>query len=210
MSKLTSCFFTTGPNKLKLIRTMGCGDLRMLDSYCTYVNEMRILFYPVSKGTSFNRLCISSVQFSPVAQSCPTLYDPMNHSMPGLSVHHQLPKITQTHAHRIGDAIQPSHPLSSPSHLAPIPPSIRVFSNESTLRMRWPNYWNFSYSISPSNEHPGLISFRMDWLDLLAVQGTLKSLLQHHSSKINFSALNFLHSPTLTSIHDHWKNHSLD
>ncbi|KAB0376028.1 hypothetical protein FD755_012671 [Muntiacus reevesi] len=95
--------------------------------------------------------------------------------------------------------------------LHPIPPSIRVFSNESTLHMRWPKYWSFSFSIKPSNEHPGLISFRMDWLDLLAVQGTVKSLLQHHSSKsINSSALSFLHSPTLTSIHDHWKNHSLD
>ena len=95
--------------------------------------------------------------------------------------------------------------------LPPIPPSIRVFSNESTLRMRWPKYWSFSFNISPSNEHPGLISFRMDWLDLLAVQGTLKSLIQHHSSKsINSSVLSFLHSPTLTSIHDHWKNHNLD
>ena len=93
--------------------------------------------------------------------------------------------------------------------LPPVPPSIRVFSNESTLHMRWPKYWSFSFSISPSNEHPGLVSFRMDWLDLLAVQGTLKSLLQHHKS-INSSALSVLHSPTLTSIHDHWKNHSLD
>ena len=92
--------------------------------------------------------------------------------------------------------------------LPPISPSIRVFSNDSTLRMRWPKYWSFSFSISPSNEHPGLISFRMDWLDLLAVQGTLKSLLQHHSSKA--SVLSLLHSPTLTSIHDHWKNHSPD
>ena len=94
--------------------------------------------------------------------------------------------------------------------LPPIPPSIRVFSNESTLRMRWPKYWRFSFSISPSNEHPGRISFRMDWLDLLAVQGTLKSVLQHHSSKASILlTLSFLHSPTLTSIHDHWKNHSL-
>ena len=100
------------------------------------------------------------------------------------------------------------HPLLL---LPPIPPSIRVFSNESTLRMRWPKYWSFNFSISPSNEHPRLVSFRMDWLDLLAVQGTLKSLLQHHSSKASiFLALSFLHSPTLTSIHDHWKNHSLD
>ena len=107
----------------------------------------------------------------------------MHRSTPGLPIHHQLPEFTQTHAHRVGDAIQPSHPPLSPSPLPPIPTSIRVFSNESALRMRWPKYWSFSFSISPSNEHPGLISFRMDWLDLLAVQGTLKSLLQHHSSK---------------------------
>ena len=118
--------------------------------------------------------------FSSVTQSCPTLCDPMNGSTPGLPVHHQLPESTQTHVHCIGDAIQPSHPLSSPSPPAPIPPSIRVSSNESTFHMRWPKYRSFSFSISPSNEHPGLISFRMDWLDLLAVQGTLKSLLQHH------------------------------
>ena len=107
----------------------------------------------------------------------------MNRSMPSLPVHHQLQEFTQTHAHRVGDAIQLSHPLSSPLFLPPIHPSIRVFSNESTLRMRWPKFWSFSFSISPSNEYPGLISFRMDTLDLLAVQGTLKSLLQHHSSK---------------------------
>ena len=105
----------------------------------------------------------------------------MNCSTPGLPVHHQLLEFTQTLVHQVGDAIQPSHPLSS-LLLPPIPPSIRVFSNESTVRRRWPKYWSFSFSISPSNEHPGLISFRMDWLDLLAVQGTLKSL-QHHSSK---------------------------
>ena len=107
----------------------------------------------------------------------------MNRSMPGLLVHHQLPEFTQTHAHRVIDAIQPSHPLSSPPPPAPVPPSIRVFSNESILHMRWPKYWSFSFSISPTNEHTGLISFRMDWLDLLAVQGTLNSLVQHHSSK---------------------------
>ena len=107
----------------------------------------------------------------------------MNRSTLGLPVHYQLSEFTQTHVHWIGDAIQPSHPLSSPSFPAPIPPSIRVFSNESTLRMRWPKYWSFSFSISPSNEHPGLISFRVDWLDHLSVQGTLKSLLQHDSSK---------------------------
>ena len=107
----------------------------------------------------------------------------MNRSTPGLPVHHQLPEFTHTHFHRVDDAIQPSHPLSSPSPPPPISPSIRAFSNESTLRTRWPKYWSFSFSIIPSKEHPRLISFRMDWLDLLAVQGTLKSLLQHHSSK---------------------------
>ena len=102
---------------------------------------------------------------------------------PGLPVHHQLPESTQTHVHWISDAIQPSHPLLSPSPPASIFPSIRVISDESALHIRWPKDWSFSFNISPSNEYPGLISFRMDWLDLLAVQGTLKSLLQHHSSK---------------------------
>ena len=129
-----------------------------------------------------------TVQFSSAAQSCPTLCDPMNHSTPGLPVHHQLPEFTQTHVHWVG---VPSNHLIL-CHLLlllpPIPPSIRVFSNErpgsfSTLRMRWPKYWSFSFSISPSSEHGGLISFRMDWLDCLAVQGTLKSFLQHHSSE---------------------------
>ena len=123
------------------------------------------------------------MQFSSVAQSCLTLCDPTNHSTPGLPVHHQLLEFTQTHVHRVSDAIQPSHPLSSPSPLVPNPSQHRVFSNESTLRMRWPKYLTFSLSIIPSKEIPGLISFRMDWLDLLAVQGTRKSLLQHHSSK---------------------------
>ena len=101
--------------------------------------------------------------------------------------------------------------LCRPLLLPAIPPSIRVVSNESTLCLRWPKCWNFGFSISPSKEHLGLISFRMDWLDLLEIQGTLKNLLQHHQFKsINSSALSFLHSPILTSIYDHWKNHSLD
>ena len=124
----------------------------------------------------------SSVQFSRSVVS-DSACDPMNRSTPGLPVHHHLPEFTQTHVHWVSDTIQPSHPLSSPSPPAPIPPSIRVFSNESTLCMKCPKYWSFSFSISPSKEIPGLISFRMDWLDLLAVQGTIKSLLQHHSSK---------------------------
>ena len=122
-------------------------------------------------------------QFSSVAQSCLTLCDLMNCSTSGLPVHYQLPEFNQTRIHR---SVMPSSHLIFCRPLLllpPIPPSIRVFSNESTLRMRWPKYWSFSYSIIPSKEIPGLISFRMDWLDLLAVQGTLKSLLQHHSSK---------------------------
>ena len=108
----------------------------------------------------------------------------MNHSTPGLPVHHQLLESTQTHVHRVGDAIQPSHPLSSPSPPAPNPSQHQglfqwVNSSHEVAKV----YWSFSFNISPSNEHPGLISFRMDWLVLLAVQGTLKSLLQHHSSK---------------------------
>ena len=124
-----------------------------------------------------------SVQFSSVAQLCPTICDPMNRNTPGIPVHHQLPESTQIHVHPVGDAIQPSHPLSSPLPLPSIFPSIRVFSNESNLHVRWPKYFSFSFNINPSHEHSGLISLRMDWLDLLAVQGTLKSLLQNHSSE---------------------------
>ena len=103
--------------------------------------------------------------------------------MPGLPIHHQLQEFTQTHVHQVSDAIQPSHPLSSPFPPPSIFPSIRVLSNELVLPIGWPKYWSFSFSVSPSNEYSGLISFRMDWLDLLAVQGTLKSLLQYHISK---------------------------
>ena len=118
-----------------------------------------------------------------MARSCLTLCDAMNHSSPGLPIHHQLPEFIQTHVHRVGDAVQPSHPLSSPSPPALNPSQQQGLIHESTLHMRWPKYWSFSFSISPSNEYSGLISFRMDWLDLFAIQGTLKSPLQHHSSK---------------------------
>ena len=121
--------------------------------------------------------------FSSVAQSCPTLCDPMDCSTPGFLVHHQLLKPTKTHIHCI---VMPSNHLILCHPLLLLPsifPIIKVFSNESILHIRWPKYWSFSFSIRPTNEHPGLISFRMDWLDLLAVQGTLKSLLQHHNSK---------------------------
>ena len=131
----------------------------------------------------------------------------MDCSTPGLPVHHQLPEPTQLMS--IESVMPSSHlilcrPLL---FLPPIPPSISVFSNESTFRMRWPNYWSFSFSISPSNEHPGLVSYRMDWLDLLAVQGSLKSILQHHSSKASI----LWHSVFfMVQLYDDWKNHSFD
>ena len=148
--------------------------------------------------SAFTASLVTSVQFSSVIQSCPTLCDPMNRSTPGLPVHHQPQSSLRL---KSIESVMPSsylilcRPLLL---LSSISPSIRIFSNKSNLLMRWPKYWSFSFSTSPSNEHPGLISFRMDWLDLLAVQGTLKSLPQHHSSKASI-----LHSPTLTSIHDH-------
>ena len=132
---------------------------------------------------------ISTVQFSSVAQSCTTLCDPMDCSTPGLPVFHQLPEFTQTHVHRVDDAIQPSHPLSSPSSPAPNPSQHQSLFQWVNSSHEVAKYWNFTFSISPSNEHPGLDSFRMDWLDLLAVQGTLKSLLQHHSSKASILQL---------------------
>ena len=122
----------------------------------------------------------TSFQFSSVAQSCPTLCDPMNCSTPDLLIHHKLLEFTQTHAHRVGDATSHLILCCPLLLLPPIPPSIRVFSNVSTLHMRWPKYWSFSFSIITSKEHPGLIPFRMDWLDLLAVQGTpLDSIIMY-------------------------------
>ena len=132
-------------------------------------------------------MAISSVQLLSHVRLC----DPMDCNMPGLPVRPQLLELAHTHVHQVGDAIQPSHPRSSPSPTAPNPSSHQSLFHEPTLLMRWPKDWSFSFRISPSKEIPGLISFRMDWLDLLAVQGTLKSLLQHHSPKasiLRFSA----------------------
>ena len=154
-------------------------------------------------------LCLA--QFSSVAQSCLTLCDPMT------TAHQASLSITNCQNQpkpMYIESVMPSNHLILCRPLLlllPIPPNIRVFSKESALHIRWPKYWRFSFNISPSNEHPGLISFRMDWLDLLGVQGTLKSLVQHHSSKaLILWCSAFFCSPTLTSIHDHWENHSLD
>ena len=150
-----------------------------------------------------SKIYLRSVQFRSVTQSCPTLCDPIDCSMPGFSVHHQLPEVAQNHVHPVSaspNQLILCHPL-----LPSVLPSIRVFSNELALRIRWPKYWSFSFTISPSNEYSRLISFSIDWLDLLAVQGTLKSLLQHHSSKASV-----LQRSAFTSIRDYWKNHSFD
>ena len=152
-----------------------------------------------------------SVQFSSVSQSCPTLCNPIDCSTPGFPVHHQCPELTQTNVRQVSDAIQPSHPLSAPSPLPSVFSSLGVFSSESVLSIRWPKYWSFSFSSNPSNEYPELISFRIDCLDLLAVQGTLKSLLQYHSSKASilrhsaFFIVQLSH-PYMTT----GKNHSFD
>ena len=145
-----------------------------------------------------------------VAKSCLTLCDPMNCTTPGFPVLHYLPEFAQTHVHWVRD---PSNYLilCSPILLWPsIFASITIFWSELALHIMWPKYWSFSFRISPSNEYSGLISFRIDWFDLLIVQGTLKSLTTPQFKSINYSALSFLYSPTLTFIHDHWKNHSFD
>ena len=140
---------------------------------------------------------------SSVAQ-CLTLCNPVDCSTPGFPVQHQLPELAQTHVHI--KSVMPSNHLILCCSLLLLPsifPSIRVFSNESVFHIRWPKYWSFSFSISLSNEYSGLISFRIDWLDLLAIQGTLKSF-QHHSSKASIWRSSLLYSPALTSIHDYW------
>ena len=155
-----------------------------------------------------HKQCLS-VQFSSVAQSCPTLCDPwITACQASLSITNSLSSLRLTF---IKSVMPSSHLiLCRPFLLPPIPPSIRVFSNESTLHMRWPKYWSFSFSIIPFKEILGLISFRMDCLDLLAVQGTLKSLFQHHSSKASILWHSAFFTVQLSSIHDHRKNHSLN
>ena len=152
-----------------------------------------------------------SQSVSSVAQLCPILCDPMDCSVPGFPVHHKLPELDQTHVHRVGNAIQPSHPLSSPS-----PPAFNLAQHQGLFQ--WVSSSHqvakiLKFQLQPqlSNEYSGLISFRIDWLDLLAAKGTLKSLLQHHSLKSSVvQHSSFLCGPTLTSIHDYWKNHSFD
>ena len=158
-------------------------------------------------------LVFSSLQsmlhtISSIAQSCPTLWDPMDCRTPGLPVHHQLLEFSQTHAHWVGDPIQPSHPLLSPS-----PPAFNHSQQQGLLKWvssshQWPKYWSFSFRISPSDEYSGLISFRMHWLDLLAVGQESSPTSQFKS--INSSELSLLYGLTLTSIHDYGKNHSFD
>ena len=157
-------------------------------------------------------LCVSWIGCLSVVQSCLTLCDLMNCSTPGFPVLHHLLEFAQIHVNWVSDAIQPSHPLLSPLLLPSLFPSIRVFSNKLGLYIRWPKYWSFCFSISPSNEYSGLISFRINRSYVLAVQGTLKSLLQHHSSKasIDASVLSLHYGPILTSICDYWKNYSFD
>ena len=147
--------------------------------------------------------------FSSVAQLCPTLCDLKNCSTPDFPVHHQLPKLAQTHLHWVSDAIQPSHLLSSLSPPASSFVSICLFKWVSSSHQVAKD-WSFSFSISPSNEYSGLISFRIDWLELPAIQGTLKSSPTPQFKSINSSVLSLLYGTTLTSIHDYWKNHSFD
>ena len=164
-----------------------------------FIPESHRCNYRIRKSLNIHKV-FTSYTFSSVAQWCPSLCDPMNRSTPGLRVHHKLLEFTQTHVHPVGDAIQPSHPLSSPSPPAPNPSKHQGLFQWVNSSREVPKYWNFSFNISPSNQHPGLISFRMDWLDLLEVQGTLKSLLQPQFKSINSSALSFLHCSTFTSI----------
>ena len=158
----------------------------------------------------FTGMIISSVQFSSVAQSCPTLCDPMDSSTAGLPVHHQLLEPTQTHVHWVGDAIQHLILCRPLLPLPPVFPSVRVFSNESAFCTKCPNYWSFSFNNSPSNAHSGLISLGWTGWNSLRSKGLSESSPSPQFKSINSSVLSFFYSPTLSSICDYWKNHSLD
>ena len=160
---------------------VGWDSFRMIQVHYIYC-AIYFYYYYIS-FTSDHQALDPRSSVSLVDQSCLILCNPMNRSTPGLLAHHQLPEFTETHVHRVSDAIQPSHPLSSPSPPAPNPYQHQSLFQWVNTSMKWPKYWSFSFNIIPSKEIPGLFSFRMDWLDLLSVQGTLKRLLQHHSSK---------------------------
>ena len=167
----------------------------------------RILFY--THFLCFWIPALPSDQFSSVAQSCPSLWDPMDCSIPGFPVPHQLLEFTQTHVHWVGDANQPTHSLSYPS-----PPAFNLSQHQGLLSQFFTSggqsIWSFSFSISPSNEYSGLISFAIDLFDLLAVQGILKSLLQHHHSKASILRCSDFFMVQLTSVYDYWKDYSFD
>ena len=154
-------------------------------------------------------MSLSSVQFSSVTQLCPTFWDPTDYSIPGLPVHHQLPELALIHVYWVSDAIQPSHPLSSPS-----PPTFNLsqhqglFQGVSSFHIRRPKYWNFSFNISPSDEYSELISFRMPGLTSLPVEGLSRVLSNVTNQKHQFSTAQPSLFPTLTSVHDHWNSHS--
>ena len=193
---------------LYILLTIKDTFLKSLIETLTVQNLMRFTVLNTSTNTGD---CVSSVQSLSHVRLSATPWIAARQASPSITNSRSSTKLISIESVMPSSHLILCHPLSL---LPPIPPSIRVFSNESTLRMRWPKYWSFSFSIIPSKEHSGLISFRMDWLELLAVQGTLKSLLQHHSSNASIlrhsSHFGLLHSPTLTSIHDHRKNHSLD
>ena len=167
-----------------------------------FLDEINIWISRLSKADQPPRSKQASVQLLSRVRIC----DPMDCSTTGFPVHHQLPELAQTHVHRVGDAFQPPLPLSCPLLLlSSIFPNVRVFSNESVLCIRWPKHWSSSFSICLSNEYLGLISFRIDWLDLLAAQGIQDSSTAPQFKSSNSWALSFLYGPTLTSIHDYWK-----
>ena len=190
--------------------------MRCIDSYFLWFAVLVFVSYPqlvICSLESFYTTCpfvklgISSVQSLSRVRLFATPWIAARQASLSITNSWSPPKLTSIESVMPSSHLILCRPLLL---LPPIPPSIRVFANESTLHMRCPKYWSFSFSIIPSDEHPGLISFRMDWLDLLAVQGTLKSLLQHHSSKASILWHSAFFTVQLTSIHDHWKNHSLD